>query len=279
MDQNKEVKELIDKINDGVTNVFNSEDFKNYLKFMSGFTHYSFNNQMLIWSQMPSASLCAGYKAWQEKGRFVKKGEKGIRILAPMRITLQVEDEDGEADEIKILRFKSISVFDISQTDGEPLNDICHELTESVTDFEKIKEIIFSISPVPIFIDLDESVDAKGYYGIESQSIHVKMNMSDAQTIKTLLHEITHSILHANLEKKAKEEKEIEAEAVAFIVSNHLGIDTSDYSFEYIASWSKNRELPELKACLSRISETASDMINKLDSLMGEEVTNEQISV
>lgn len=231
---------------------------------MARFHTYSFNNAMLIFLQCPHASFVAGYRKWQsEFGRQVKKGERGIRILAPCPYTRLVETErDDSQDEkdlpaVTVTRFKPATVFDVSQTDGKELPSLVSTLTNSVGSFQQLYDRLITFSPMPVTME-DFPGSAKGYCSYEERKIVVRPGMSEAQTLKTLVHEIAHAMLHASVagageKAELQREREVEAESVAYVVCQHLGIDTSDYSLGYVAGWSRSRELNELKASLDRI--------------------------
>ena len=277
--KNNKLDETIKMLEQGILNVFNSDNYKNHLKVMSKFHNYSFNNQMLIYLQNPNATFLKTYKGWQNDfDRQVKKGEKSITILAPMPIKkdIEVEKNDEQGNRIKVketvdlLLFKPISVFDISQTQGREIENLhlVEELKFDVSNFNSFFDTLKKISPVNISFENIES-GAKGYYHIVDNRIVINNGMSQSQTIKTTMHEIAHSILH-NKELQAKrnpskETKEIEAESVAYIVCTHFDIDTSDYSFPYLASWSNVKELKELKASLEIIKNTSSELIQNIE--------------
>lgn len=249
---------------------------------MSKFHSYSFNNSILILMQKPDARYVAGYRTWESLNRHVKKGEKGITILAPNphRLTKEVMvinpetgqpklDAEGkpmtEQKQITYASFHPITIFDVSQTEGEPLPELVTELKKKALNYPLLMNIIKSTSPVPVRFESWEGL-AKGYYNRTSDEIVIKDGMSESQTLKTALHETAHSILHADKKNpKDPATKEIEAESVAFIVCNHFGIDTSDYSFAYLASWSSSKELPELRASLKTIQTTAHELIDRMD--------------
>lgn len=281
-DSDTKLKELTDKLEAGIKEVFSSRKYKDYLKAMSRFHGYSYNNTMLILLQKPDARLLAGYKTWQGMERNVKKGEHGILILAPgkKKFTKYMDkidketrkpvlDKDGNPvkvrKEIEYLTFHPTTIFDVSQTEGKPLPSMTEELEGQVTDYPIIMDSLKEVAPAPIRFDSWEDTK-KGYFSPLLNEIVIKSGMSELHTVKTGIHETTHSILHGgtgNLKDSAT--MEVEAESVAFIVCNHLGLDTSDYSFEYLATWSSNKELPELQKSLSTIQKTAHDLINKLD--------------
>ena len=252
-----ERKEILKKIETGIKDVFTSEKYLNYLKFLSNFHSYSVNNSILIFSQNPEASIVAGFNKWKSLKRNVKKGEKSIKILAPLIKKIKNEDEE----ESVLNGFRIVSVFDVSQTEGEDLPTLCDELTEEVKEYETLFNKIKSITSLPI--EFKPLENCKGYYSPDENIIAIKEGMSESQTIKTLVHELAHSILHKNT-KKNRATAEVEAESVAYVVCNQLGIDTSDYSFEYLASWSSGKDLKELKSSLSVIQKTADGIIKSI---------------
>lgn len=283
------IKEITDKIETGIKELFDGEKFKKYLDTMSKFHNYSFNNTMLIAMQKPDATLVAGFNAWKNKfERNVNKGEKGIQIFAPAPYKVKKEqtkidpdtelpvlDTDGnpikEEVEVTIPAFKVVSVFDVSQTSGKELPSIgVDELRGNVKDYEKFWSAIRKTSPVPIrFEDIHSS--AKGFYNNDNKEITIKKNMSELQTIKTAIHEIAHAKLHDRdlnktdiLKPKDRRTEEVEAESIAYTVCQHFGIDTSDYSFAYIASWGSGKDMPELKSSLETIRSTASELITTI---------------
>lgn len=285
------MREITDKLEQGIKELFESEKYKEYLRTMSKFYNYSFNNTLLIAMQKPDATLIAGYTSWQRNfDRHVLKGEKGIKILAPAPYKVMEErdrldpstqkpisDQDGNAlkETVEVTRpaFKVVSVFDVSQTDGKEIPDIAvDELTGSVENFTAFFEALKQESPVPIAFE-DIPGGAKGYYHLEDRRIAIQENMSEIQTIKTAIHEVAHAKLHAldpdgkrDPEKmKDSRTREVEAESVAYTVCQHYGIETSDYSFGYVAGWSSGKETKELKGSLETIRSTAAEMIESLD--------------
>ena len=282
-----EMEEMTTKLENGVKNIFEGDNYKDYLKFCAKLPRYSVNNQILIMMQKPDATMCQSFSGWKEMNRHVIKGEKGIRILAPSPYTMEREQEKMDASgkpvldkngepvtetvEVTVNAFKPVSTFDVSQTEGDPLPSLgVNELTASVDGYETLLAAIKEVVPVPISFE-EISTGAKGYYQVEEDRIVVQAGMSEAQTVKTILHEASHQALHSKEamdksgEPKSKNQKETEAESVAFVVCQHYGIDTSDYSFGYVASWSEGKEVPELKASLDTIRKTASDLITKID--------------
>lgn len=289
------VKEITDKLESGIKELFEGEKFKEYLDTMSKFHNYSFNNTMLIAMQKPDATLVAGFNSWKNKfERSVNKGEKGIQIFAPAPYKIKKEQtkldpdtdlpvlgKDGkpikEEVEVTIPAFKVVSVFDVSQTSGKELPTLgADELSGNVKDYEKFFNAVREASPVPIkFAEIDGT--AKGFYHHEDKSITIKENMSEVQTIKTAIHEIAHAKLHDRDLKKSDVDKpkdrsteEVEAESIAYTVCQHFGIDTSDYSFAYVASWGSGKDTPELKSSLETIRSTASELITAIsDKYLG----------
>ena len=287
--EKQRVQELTDKLKQGLQDLFNSDSYRNYLSTMSKFHNYSFNNTLLIAMQKPDATLVAGYKALQKNfERHVNKGEKAIRILAPAPYKIKEErdkidpvtqelllDKDvnpqKEEVEITIPVFRAVSVFDVAQTDGKPIPELAaKELLSDVEGYQDMIRAVEAISPVPI--ELEEIAgDSKGYYDSEAKRIAVQENMSESQTLKTMIHEVAHSKLHSKeveqdeQMRKDRNTKEVEAESVAYTVCQHFGIDTSDYSFGHIAGWSSGRDTKELRASMDTIRKTASELITGIE--------------
>ena len=264
----KDIKEITEQLERGVKDVFRSDKYQEYLKFMSKFYNYSVNNIILIMMQKPDASLVAGYRAWQTKfNRQVRKGEKGITILAPCTHK-RVKEVDGEETEVSWTSFRATKVFDISQTDGEDIPTGCVDmLTGDVADFEALLTRLKDVSPVGVFFE-DIQGGANGFFSHTDKRIVVRSGMSQSQTIKTLVHEISHAILHdkeLGLEKDAdRYTREVQAESVAYTVCSMLGLDTSDYSFGYVAGWSSGKDVKELNASMETIRRTAKDIFESL---------------
>lgn len=272
MKDNK-IEEITKKLEEGVKGIYEGDGYKAFLDVMSKFHTYSVNNCILIAMQKPEATQVAGFKSWQKNfKRSVKKGEKAIKILAPIphKFTKEIENEDGEKvqKEIQYMTFRAISVFDISQTEGDELPSICKMLEGSAEGFQSLINKLESLSPVPVAYE-PISGGANGYYSHATNSIVVDAGLSEQQTIKTLIHEIAHSILHNKDngdEKDAdKNTKEVQAESVAYTVCNWLGLDTSEYSFGYVAGWSAGREIKELTASMEVIRKTAGEIIEGLE--------------
>lgn len=290
----KQLKEISERLEQGVKEIFTSERYTEYLNTMSKFHNYSFNNTLLITMQKPEATLVAGYQAWQKKfNRHVKRGEKGIQIIAPAPIREKQEIEkidpvtkepvigdDGQPEteivEMVIPRFRVTTVFDVSQTEGEPIAELkVPELTGSVQFYDTFMQALQNISPVPIRM-MNVEGEAKGYYHQTEKYIAIKEDMSNVQTMKTGVHEVSHALLHdrevmdAEGVLKDQTTKEVEAESIAYIVCNHFGLDTSEYSFTYIASWCESRDMKALKASMDTIRKTSAEIIGNIEEQMHE---------
>ena len=267
------IEDITKKLEQGVKDLFEGENYHNFLVTMSKFYNYSFNNCLLIAMQMPEATRVAGYKSWQTNfKRNVKKGEKAIKILAPIpkKFVKVVELEDGsvEEKEINYMRFRAVPVFDISQTEGEELPEICKMLDGSVEGFEEVIKRVQDASPVDVEYKEIEG-GANGYYSHDTNSIVVDERLSEQQKVKTLIHEIAHAILHNKedgAEKEAdKRTREVQAESVAYTVASYLGIDTSEYSFGYVAGWSAGKDAKELVESMDVIRNTAKMIIENIE--------------
>ncbi len=293
--EKQKVKEIADKLEEGLKELFNSEKYKSYLSTMSKFHNYSVNNTLLIALQRPDASLVAGYQAWQRNfNRHVNKGEKGIRILAPAPYKIKEErdkldpvtgevmlDKDGmpqtEEVEVKIPAFRAVSVFDVKQTSGEPIPELeAKELLSTVEGYDDFIKAITHVAPVPVSFE-DIPGDSKGFFSPTEKRIAVQEGMSESQTLKTMVHETAHSMLHDKevnkdilTPAKDRNTKEVEAESIAYTVCQHFGIDTSEYSFGYIAGWSSGRDMKELKSSLDTIRRTASELITGIEGQLQE---------
>ena len=292
----EKLKEITDRLEQGIAELFDSERYREYLKVMSKFHNYSFNNTLLIAMQKPDASLVAGFSAWKNNfGRNVMKGQKGIKIIAPspFKIRQEVEKIDPhtqkpiigkhgkpvtEEKEVKIPAYKVVSVFDVSQTEGKELPDIAvDELTGDVDRYKDFFAALEKTSPVPIAFE-NIGGGSHGYYHLEDKRIAINEGMSELQTLKTAIHEIAHAKLHDIDLNAPKDEqprvdrrtREVEAESVAYTVCQHYGLDTSDYSFGYVAGWSSGRELSELKSSLETIRSAAAEIINSIDENLAE---------
>ena len=292
----EKLKEITDRLEQGITELFDSERYKEYLRVMSKFHNYSFNNTLLIAMQKPDASLVAGFSAWKNNfERNVMKGQKGIKIIAPSPFKVKQEmqkidphtqkpviGKDGkpvtEEKEITIPAYKVVTVFDVSQTEGRELPDIAvDELTGDVDRYKDFFAALEKTSPVPIAFEKIEG-GSHGYYHLADKRIALNEGMSELQTLKTAIHEIAHAKLHDIDLNAPKDEqprvdrntREVEAESVAYTVCQHYGLDTSDYSFGYVVGWSSGRELAELKSSLETIRSTAAEIINSIDGHIAE---------
>ena len=283
------LKEITASIEDGIKELFQSESYAQYLQTMSRFHHYSVNNQVLIHMQKPDATLVAGFNKWKNQfGRNVIKGEHGIKIIAPTPFKKKIEQEkldpdtqlpmldaDGkiitEEKTIQIPMYKPVTVFDVSQTDGKPLPQLAHDLSGNVANYDVFMEALRRSSPVPISIEvMGGGMD--GYFDLEHQDIAIRKGMSEVQTVSAVIHEMAHALLHnrtKDTEEKTPElsrsTEEVQAESISYAVCAYYGIATGDNSFGYIASWSKDKTLPELRESLEVISKTADGLINDID--------------
>lgn len=291
------MREIVDSIENGIKELFESDKYQQYLSTMSRFHRYSVNNTMLIYMQRPDATHVAGFNKWRDQfGRNVLKGEKGIRIIAPTPYKKKVEeiktdpetnapllDADGKAiieeKEIRIPMFKVVSVFDVSQTTGKPLPQLAADLSGNVQQYEVFMEALRRASPVPIEIK-PVARDTDGFFSIKAQSITIRAGMSEVQTVCAAVHEIAHAKLHDYEHmteladdgetilvpgEKSRNTEEVEAESISYAVCQYYGIETGENSFGYIATWSKGKELKELRASLETINKTASELITDID--------------
>ena len=277
--QKERIKEITEQLEAGVTAVFESDAYKAYLKCMSKFHNYSLNNTLLIALQRPDASLVAGYQAWKkDHGRQVRKGEKGIKIIAPCKYKVELEEKDNDGNQkvAEYTGFKVATVFDYAQTEGPELPTIgVNELAGDVGGYRKLFNALTEMCPVPIYTE-DINNGAKGYYSDADRKIVIKSDMSQLQ-----IHEMEHEKLHAK-EKLDKDHpvdrrtKEVEAESIAYTICQHYGLDSSDYSFSYVAGWSSGKEVKELKASLERIRSAADEMITSIDKALDKQAKREQ---
>lgn len=285
MSQSQQIKDITDKLEKGIEDLFQSDNYKNYLRTMSKFTSYSLNNTLLIAMQKPDATTVAGYSTWTKLNRHVVKGSKAIKIIAPCPYKKKLETEvtddgkiilnkDGkpikDQTEKVLMGFKIVNVFDYSQTDGKPLPEIAHKLDGTVDGYADFLNALKQFSPVPIKFEEIEG-PANGYYHLADKNIVIDEGMSQAMNCKTGIHELAHAILHdidSGLQKDAmpdRETKEVQAESVAYTVCQYYGIDSSDYSFGYIAGWSSGKNLKELKESIDTIRKTANEIITGID--------------
>lgn len=292
----KRLDEIMEKLEQGVKDVFSSEKYVKCLSTMAKFHEYSFKNVLLIAMQRPDATLIAGYQAWKKNfGRNVLQGEKGIKIIAPSpyKIKQKVEKKDPqtgqtltgkdgkpviEEKEVTIPAYRVVTVFDISQTEGKELPTIADELTGDVEQYEDFFAALEKTSPVPIGFEKIKG-RTHGYYHLEEKRIAIDEGMSELQNLKTAIHEMAHAKIH-DIDRNAPQEKqsdrpdsrtrEVQAESVAYVVCQHYGLETSEYSFEYIATWSSGREVAELKESLTVIRDTATELIKDIDKNLAE---------
>lgn len=289
--QSEKVQELLKRIETGSKEVFTSENYGNFLRTMSKFHKYSVRNCILISMQKPNATYVAGYQAWQKDfHRHVNKGEKGIQILGymPHKVKEQVikTDQYGipiydasgkpvtkEVEHI-IPYYRPVYVYDVSQTGGQPLPKLTTELSGTVNQYSQLLTALCAVSPYPItFNQLSGySADCHGYCSYSEQQIVIRKNMAQEQTIKTVLHEIAHAVVHSPQialppdQKTDRQSYEVQAESIAFIVCNYLNIDSSDYTFPYIATWSNDYELKELQNSLQTIQTAANELIGQISA-------------
>lgn len=261
----KKIEGITEKLEEGIKNLLNSDLWTEYLKTLSRFHQYSFNNCILILMQYPTAKRVAGYKTWQSMGRQVKKGEKAISILAPCphKKQMEVKKADGTVEEKEVhwTTFRAVPVFDIAQTDGKDLPTLCKTLGGSVEGFGKLMTVLKGVAPVPVGEE-DITNGANGYYHRDEKRIAIRKGMSEAQTIKTLVHEITHSMMHQD--EADRDKAEVEAESVAFTVCNYFGVESDDYSFGYVASWADG-DMEVFKKSLAGIQKTAHSIIEAVE--------------
>lgn len=295
-DRQEVLKDLTEQLEKSIQDFMESEKYKAFLSSMAKFHNYSLNNQILIAVQKPDSTLCAGYTTWQKQNRYVKKGEKGIRIICPSPYKKEylkdVIDKttgkpellpDGKAkQEIvqKVIPFFKVGyVYDISQTEGQPLPEVTHRLKGDLdSDLKRLKEALLEVSPVPVAFQPVEG-SANGFYSPAAGEIVVDSTLSEKQSLKTLIHETAHAILHnpeTASSQSTRETKEVEAESVAYVVCQYFGLDTSDYSFGYIAGWSSGKGTPELKASLENIRNTSNEIISNVEQILTKEETLEQ---
>lgn len=301
--QKEKISEIVDTIEGEIQKLFESEKYKDYLRTMSKFHSYSLNNILLIVYQKPEATLVAGYNKWKtEFSRNVKKGEKGIKIFAPVPYKVKknkgkVDPETKEAilgsngnqltETVEFVRqnFKLVSVFDVSQTEGKELPTLATDLAGDVLQYTAFLEALRCASNVPIRFE-DISGTASGYYQLIDKEIVIREGMSQVQTISTIIHEIAHSRLHdidtiikEGTEEKTKNTKEVEAESISFAVCSYYGIETGGNSLSYIANWSSGKQLEELRSSLEVIRKTSSELIKAIDDNFVLELEDEELCV
>lgn len=266
-----EVQSLLAKLEEGVESIRTSGGWATWLKFQASLHNYSWNNCMLIAMQCPGASVVMGFNAWKDNGRHVRKGEKGIRILAPC--FRKVEDKETGEESRKLVFFRTVSVFDVSQTDGEEIPAPCQKLEGGDQGLFDALKGCSERSGVPVRLEA-VSGSANGYYDCVGKFIAIEETNSVAQQTKTLAHEIAHSILHNDLsrDEQSRSDRELEAESVAFVVCAHFGLDSSDYSFGYVANWKGDGAKEGIKKSAKRIADAAKKIIEAVEAAT-EEVT------
>lgn len=273
MNYNEQLERISQQLETGVKEVFTSEQYLKYLKTMAKFHTYSASNTLLIFMQRPDATLVAGYNAWKSKfHRCVKKGEKAIRIIAPIRrkkmYPIIMDGTTIEDEEPLTVGFRIVNVFDLSQTYGDDIPFYMSDvLPGMVNDYEHFIDALLLLSPVPVSFETIES-HAKGYYRIQENDIVIEKSLSQVQTIKTLIHEMAHAHLHHDALEDSEQSRyvrEVQAESIAYAVCSYYGIDTSEYSFPYIAGWSSSQSLEELKDSLDIIKSTSDYFITTMN--------------
>lgn len=293
-DYKSRMQDITEQLKSGIEELQSSEKYKHYLTVMGRFHRYSANNCLLIAMQNPEATRVAGYSAWKKEfQRHVKRGEKGIKIIAPASYSVPkkrvkcdpetgkpVLDRNGNAEtevvNVMVENYKVTTVFDVTQTEGKELPELVHELQRNVSGYKKFLDAIQAISPVPVEFSNMPGSKANGYYDQWEKKIVIRFGMSEAQTVKTAVHELGHAILHDKDSGSQKEcqldrmTKEVQAESVAYTVCQHYGIDTSEYSFGYVSGWCKDHNLSDLKTSLSVIQKTAAEIIDRIDGKIKE---------
>ena len=290
------LNDLTEQLEKSVQGFMDGEKYKSFLSSMAKFHSYSLNNQLLIHMQKPDSTLCASYTTWKKFDRYVRKGEKGIRIICPSPYKMQtlqtVRDPKTGKPELladgskkkemveKIIPFYKVGyTYDISQTDGEPLPEVTTKLKGDLDSRQnKLKAALLEISPVPIHFQ-SISGETNGYYDLTKKEIVVDSSLSEKHSLKTLIHELAHALLHDTSIKDAPKDtptREVQAESVAYVVCQYFGIDTSDYSFGYISTWSSDKNIEELKKSLEVIRSTSNDIIAKTEQKLTPELLPQQ---
>lgn len=271
----QEVKDLVDKIENGVKGFMTSDKFKDYLNVMSKFHKYSFSNSLLIAFQRPDSTIVAGYTTWKKMGRQVNKGAKSIKILAPSPYKKKVETEainpingkkEKSEEEVTKMCFKTVSVFDISDTTGKELPTLCDELKGESKYLDIVKDVTKELTGIEVEYE-DIKGGAKGYFAPLENKIAIKNGLSKLHEEKTIIHELSHALLHSDMKADgiSRSAAETQAEAIAYVVCQKFGLDTSDYSFPYLTSWASNSELSDLKDSLKVIQQTSMLIIDKIE--------------
>ncbi|MBR3159840.1 MAG: hypothetical protein IKF14_12175 [Atopobiaceae bacterium] len=268
----------LDRLGDWIRSVWDSEAWRRWLTTLAKFHDYSLNNSVLIAMQMPEATRVASYRSWQRDfGRHVKRGERGIEVLVPMVVKSKLgndeqatQDDEENAERKRLLGFKVGHVFDVSQTEGEPLPEIASQVSADVNDFDSLMGAIEAVSSYPIEVVDGLPPETNGLFSRRMGYIAVRKGMPEGQTVKTALHELAHSVMHdANAEELPdRSMREVQAESVAYAVSASLGLDTSGYSFGYVASWAVGKTDEEMRACMRIVRDAACQIIDRLQLVM-----------
>lgn len=280
-DKKHKTDKLLEQLSEGVQAVYESDAWLHFLSYIQKFRHYSWANTLLIAMQAPETQYVASMTDWRNKfGRRIRKGSKAIRIIAPH--TIRKEDTDG--DTIILTGFHAVSVFPVEAT--EPIDEgcgdipeICHTLDTPVGNYQRLLDVLIDISPVPV--SFGDAQGAYGYFSPTALEIRIQEGLPESQTIKTLIHEIGHSLLHCidgEYEKVDKATKELQAESIAFTVSQFCGLDTSEYSFPYCASYAQGKDVKALKACIATIQKTAVQMMDAIEERLAQDGTDEGAS-
>jgi antirestriction protein ArdC len=261
----EKVQEAFELIEQGIKSITTSEQYKEFLAFSSRFYNYSLNNQLLIWAQKPTATFVAGFNTWKKMGRYVKKGERGIKILAPMRFKATKTNDDGEEEEIEFNRYQTVFVFDISQTEGDKEIPTLQEFVKTVPGETELYEMMKKVSPFPVE-ELENCNGADGYYNLKTKEIKIWSKNPTSHRLLTLVHEIAHGILHADRKSSpSKQIREIEAEAVGFVVCHALGIDTSVNSLGYLASYGGRATMEFVEDSREKINDAAKKILSSFE--------------
>lgn len=279
--RNDKLKAAIDKLQEAVAEIVSGDDWKRMLKVASNFHKYSFNNHLMVFCQRPDATLVAGFNKWKSMNRSVKKGEKGIAIFAPCKYRTKIEDDNGEEKSFQQLRgFRIVHVFDISQTDGDPIEDL-DAIRPKLLDGDAPEGIwdalVTQAGAAGFEVVRDQKRNENGYCDLLNKRIGVRPDVAPAQAVKTLVHELGHALLHGDGPVASREVAEVEVESVAYIVCDALGLDTSDYSFAYVARWSDGSS-DLVKETGERVIGCAKRMLEALTALSENDAEMEKVS-
>lgn len=265
VDTKEKVAEAYKLIEQGIKAITSSDKYQEFLKFSSNFYNYSLNNQILIWAQKPTATFVAGFGAWKKMGRYVKKGQKGIRILAPLHVKATKQLENGEEETIEFNRYQTISVFDISQTEGQEPIPSLRDFVKTVQGETELYDLMRKVSPFPVE-ELEDCGGADGYYNLKTKDIKILSSKPSSHKLLTLIHEIAHGLLHSERKTSPSHKiREIEAESVGFIVCHALGIDTSVNSLGYLASYGGKSTFELVEDSKERINTAAKKILSTFE--------------